>query len=106
MRCVLVDHQRRKHADKRGGERQRSSLDDVVLALENGELDMLDLDQALGELEREDAALARLVELRFFSGFSHAEIAGIEGCSLSTVERSWRVARAFLYSRLVGGATC
>lgn len=100
MRCVLIDHLRRKRADKRGGARQRCSLDEAVLFLERDEVDLLDLDVALAELETEDPALARLVELRFFSGLTHPEIAAAEGCSLSTVERSWRVARAFLGVRL------
>ena len=61
---------------------------------------MLDLDVALIALEHEDPQLARLVELRFFSGMSHAEIAAAEQCSVSTVERGWRLARAFLHQRL------
>ena len=100
MRSVLIDHRRRRHADKRGGDRERTPLDAVVLFLERDEIDLLDLDVALIALEHEDPQLARLVELRFFSGMSHAEIAAVEQCSVSTVERGWRLARAFLHQRL------
>lgn len=103
MRSILVDHVRKKRAQKRGGERGTSPLDDTVAFLEAGEFELLDLDQALTELEAEDADLARWVELRFFSGMSHAEIAVVEGVSESTIERGWRFARARLRSRLGGG---
>lgn len=102
MRSVLVDHVRRSRAEKRGGDRRRTTLDEVVLFLERDEVDLLDLDAALHELAREDESLANLVELRFFSGLSHPEIAAVERCSLSTVERGWRLARAFLHQRLRG----
>lgn len=100
MRSVLVDHVRRKRAQKRGGLSVHSSLDDVVARFEGGAFDVLDLDAAMDELERDDPQLARWVGMRFFSGMSHAEIAAAEGVSESTVERGWRCARALLRSRL------
>src|SRR5204863_9241232 len=103
MRSVLVDHVRRKRADKRGGDAQRVELDETIAFLEGGEVDLLDLDEALAELESDDAMLARLVEMRFFSGMTNAEIAAVEGCSESTIERGWRLARARLRRRLGGG---
>ena len=102
MRSVLVDHVRRKRAEKRGGQAQQTSLDDTVAFLEAGEVDLLDLDAALAELERDDPDLARCVELRFFSGMTNAEIAAFERCSESTIERAWRLARARLHRRLSG----
>lgn len=104
MRSVLVDHVRRKRADKRGGDAQRVELDETVAFLEAGEVDLLDLDAALAELESDDAMLARLVEMRFFSGMTNAEVAAVEGCSESTIERGWRLARARLRRRLGGEA--
>lgn len=104
MRSVLVDHARRRAAEKRGGDRQRTPLDAVLVSLETDGVDLLDLDGALRELEAEDPPLAQLVELRFFSGMSHPEIAAVQRCSLSTVERGWRLARAFLWQRLGGQA--
>ncbi len=104
MRSVLVDHVRRRRADKRGGDAVHTTLDDTVGFLEHGELDLLDLDDALGELERDDPLLARWVEMRFFGGMTNGEIAAIEHVSESTVERGWRAARARLRARLGGEA--
>lgn len=100
MRSVLVDHTRRRRAAKRGGAVQPTSLDTAVLFLEANEVDLLDLDIALTELERDDPDLLRWVEMRFFSGMTNAEIAAIENCSESTIERGWRLARARLHHRL------
>lgn len=102
MRSVLVDHVRAKRTHKRGGGAEPSPLDETVAFLEGGETDLLDLNDALVGLEREDPELARLVELRFFGGLSHEEIAAAEGTSLSTIERRWRLARAWLARRLDG----
>lgn len=104
MRSVLVDHVRRKQAHKRGGELEVVELDQTIDALRSSDAEMLDLDLALEELARDDAELVELVELRFFGGLSHAEIAELKGCSLSTVERTWRVARARLHRRLSSDA--
>lgn len=104
MRSVLVDHVRRRRADKRGGGVAPTPLDETVGFLEQGEVDLLDLDEALGELERDDPVLARWVEMRFFSGMTNVEIAAVENVSESTVERGWRAARARLRSRLTGEA--
>ncbi len=103
MRSVLVDHVRARRAQKRGGAGERRELDEAVLFLEAGEVDLLDLDMALAELEVDDPMLVAVVEMRFFSGMSNAEIAAAQGCSESTIERGWRVARARLRQRLGGG---
>ena len=100
MRSTLVDHVRARRASKRGADPPRNGLDEVVASLEAGDTDLLDLEQALVELERDDPELARLVELHFFGGLSQPEVARVLGVSLSTVERSWRVARAWLHRRL------
>ncbi len=104
MRSVLVDYVRQKRAQKRGGQLERRPLDEAVAFFENGEVDLLDLDEALTELETDDPELGRWVDMRFFGGMTHAEIASIEGCSESTIERGWRAARARLSQRLQGGA--
>lgn len=102
MRSVLVDHVRRRKSQKRGGDLAAHPLDESVAFLEAGEVDLLDLDEALRELEGEAPDLARWVELKFFSGLGNAEIAALDGVSESTVERGWRYARARLRSRLGG----
>lgn len=105
MRTVLIDHARAALADKRGGDRERVSL---TLILQDAtdtpapEVDVLELDGALGRLEALDPDLARLIELRFFGGLRHPQIAELLGTSLRTVERQWRLARAWLYAELSG----
>jgi RNA polymerase sigma factor (TIGR02999 family) len=101
MRFVLVDHARARMADKRGGGGRKVTLEIDELAIEPGP-DLLALDDALVQLGQVDPELVRLVELRFFGGLSHEEIAQNLGVSLRTVERSWRLARAFL-AKAMGG---
>ncbi|HRP61996.1 MAG TPA: sigma-70 family RNA polymerase sigma factor [Phycisphaerales bacterium] len=97
MRQILTDHARRKKADKRGGEWQRVSLDDVNRQeTGRGEFDVVALDEALTKLEQLDPRRHRVVELRFFGGLSVDEAAQVLGISRSTVESDWRSARAWL----------
>ena len=103
MRTVLVDHVRSKRSLKRGGHVDVHPLDEAVAELEVGDTDLLDLEAALQELERDDPELARAVEMRFFGGLSHPDIATTLGVSLSTVERNWRIARARLHRALAPG---
>lgn len=102
MRHVLADHARARAAAKRGGDALRVTLDD---ASNPGALDAADvvaIDEALEGLVRVDPELARIVELRFFGGLEHAEVATVLGTSLRSVERGWRVARAWL-ANAIGG---
>lgn len=100
MRCVLVDHVRARGTDKRGGAATRVDLDTAVLAFAERAGPLLDLDQALLRLEARDPELSHLVELRFFAGLELQEVASVLAVSLSTVERGWRTARAFLQAEL------
>lgn len=100
MRSVLVDHVRGKSARKRGGDMVRRGLDEAIACLEAGDTDLLDLDEALENLQQDDPELARLVELRFFCGLTQQDVAAALDVSLSTVERMWRVARAQLHKNL------
>jgi RNA polymerase sigma factor (TIGR02999 family) len=100
MRCILVDHARTRGYQKRGGDQ---SLDPLEAALQVGQdppLDLVALDQALIALAELDAQKAELVELRFFGGLTNEEIAELQGTSVSSVERQWRLARAWLYRAL------
>jgi RNA polymerase sigma factor (TIGR02999 family) len=100
MRSVLVDHARRRSALKRGGGAiavAGSAAEPVAGA---PDLDVLALDEALTRLAAFDAGLARLVELRFFDGLSHADLAAHFDCSVRTVEERWRLARAWLKAEL------
>lgn len=101
MRDILVEDGRRKAALKRGGERQRVSLDDEALVgAAAGEEDVLAVHEALAELEREDPESAEVVALRYFAGFTVPEVAEALAVSVSTVERQWVYARAWLRRRM------
>jgi RNA polymerase sigma-70 factor, ECF subfamily len=101
MRRVLVDHARRRLADKRGGEAQQQvELDeDLVLPPHQSE-EVLDLDRALDRLERLDARQAQIVEMHYFAGNSVAEIAHVLHVSERTVKRELLTARLFLKHQL------
>jgi RNA polymerase sigma factor (TIGR02999 family) len=100
MRQILVDHARGHSSRKRGGGAARLSLDEARFVAGGTTVDVLALDEALRRLADTDARKSRLVELRFFGGLSHEEIAEVLGISLSTVERQWRLSRAWLYAAL------
>ncbi len=101
MRHVLVDHARRVGANKRGGDRQRVTLqtgDGGAAPMPPS--DMLDLEQALLALEKQDLRLARLIEYKFFAGMTIAEIAEALEVSEMTVSNDWRRARIWLTREL------
>jgi RNA polymerase sigma-70 factor (ECF subfamily) len=100
MRSILVDHARRRGAEKRGGDRVRMDLSEAVASFEERGTDLVVLDEALEELAEVDPELARIVELRFFGGLKHPEIAKVLDSSLRSVERGWSTARAWLYQRV------
>jgi len=102
MRHILVDNARRKHAAKRGGGARRVPLEDFHRVTESPE-DLLDLDDALTRFAAEEPDKARLVQLRFFAGFTTPETAAALGISVATAERWWTYARAWLYHELEGG---
>ena len=105
MRQVLVDHARRRKSVKRGGDRQPVRIDTRCDAPQKSEidLDVLDLHQALEELNALDERQGRLVELRYFGGLEVEEVARVLDVSKTTVEREWRAARAWLGKRLQQG---
>lgn len=96
MRRILVNHAVAKKALKRGGDRGRVTLDPSAAMLEDRADDLIALDESLTRLAAEFPDKARLVELSFFAGLTHQEIAELMGVSTRTVERSWRLARAWL----------
>jgi RNA polymerase sigma factor (TIGR02999 family) len=102
MRRILVEHARRRDADKRGGSHIRVPLDEAVAVAGGTDVDLLAIDEALDRLAAIDPQQARVVELRFFSGLSVEETAAALGVSPKTVKRDWSVARAWL-RREIGG---
>lgn len=100
MRNVVIDHVRRRDAEKRGG-----GLDPVTLSTSMpdgtiGKSSLLRLDEALRELAKLDERCHSIVEMRYFAGLSHAEIAESLGVSVPTIKRDWRRAKAFLFDFL------
>ncbi len=102
MRQVLVDHARGAQRDKRGGDRERVTLDGHAVTPSFDALDVLALDEALARLAAQSEFKAKLVELRFFGGLSVDEVASVLNTSPSTVDREWRFARAWLATELEG----
>ncbi len=100
MRRILVDHARGRKRQKRGGGWRRVELDGVHEALALDGVDLTELDEALEQLAARSDRQARIVELRFFGGLGNDEVARALDVSLTTVEREWRVARAWLSGRL------
>ena len=96
MRRLLVDHARKKRADKRGAGMETIALDERIEWPAARDLDIVALDECLTALAELDPQQAKVVELRFFAGLSIEETAEVLGVSDSTVKREWRVARAWL----------
>ena len=104
MRRVLVDHARRRLAQKRGRGEAHVPIDDVEFALSDGEAkEVLALEDALGRLAAMDDRAARVVEQRFYGGLSVEEIAVQLGVSTKTVQRTWLAARAWLRKEVAAG---
>ncbi len=99
LRRVVVDHLRKRSADKRGGDVELLAFDDLPTGSLPGTdsgIDWLAVDQALEALAKEDPECARVVELRVFSGLSVERIAEVMHASTATIGRRWRFARAWL----------
>ena len=100
MRRILVDNARSRGRLKRGGDLQRVDLDKVDVTVNDPPDELVELDEALVELAQEHPEKARLVNLRYFGGLSHAEAAQALGLSTSTADRHWAYARAWLYRHM------
>jgi RNA polymerase sigma factor (TIGR02999 family) len=101
MRETLVDHARKRRANKRGKDAEHLNLDDVILTKEMSEhLDLLD--EALKKLARIDEQKSKIVELRYFGGFTLEEVASIMELSQTKVEREWRFTRSWLKREITG----
>lgn len=101
MRHVLVDRARARNADRRGGGRRAVTLHaDLVAGTESSEFEVLAVHDALKQLAGVDPGLAKLAELRIFAGLKEQEIAAALDASVRTVERRWRLARAWLQRAL------
>lgn len=100
MHRILVDHARRKAALKHGGGKRRVKLSEPADGGEPHLVDLLDLEDALGQLAAEDPRAADVVELRYFGGLSECEVAKSLGVSERTVRDDWSFARVWLRRRM------
>jgi RNA polymerase sigma-70 factor (ECF subfamily) len=103
MRCVLVDHARRRAYAKRGGNPVRVSLREADQVSEQRTAEVIAVDQALSRLATVDPRKSQIVELRYFGGLGVEEIAQLLDLSSRTIKREWRWARAWLYRELGDG---
>ena len=100
MRSLIIDHARERHAQKRGGLFEITSLD--TNAMENcvDYRELQEIDEALDELGKVDPDLAEIVDLKFFCGLSFGEIAALRDVSERTVQRGWERARVYLHRKI------
>ncbi len=97
MRDILVENARAKGRIKRGGDRRRVDLDNLSVAIDAPGDDLLALDAALSQMEKEYPWEHQIVMLRFFAGMTNDETAKAMDAPLRTIERDWRFARAWLF---------
>ena len=100
MRRILIDAARQRKSLKYGAE--KISLDDALTVSAGENQNLLELDDALRELEKFDAPQCRIVELRYFAGLTIEETAEVLKISPATVKRDWTIARAWLYKKING----
>ena len=100
MRNIVIDFARRRQAERRGGAAERVTLDTHLLGEGRQDTSVIDVDNALRELEALDPALAQVVEMRYFGGYTDTEIAAAMEIADRTVRRHWDKARAFMLAQL------
>jgi len=100
MRRILIDAARQRKSLKHGAE--KVSLDNALTISAEQNQNLLELDEALTELEKFDEQQCRVVELRYFAGLTIEETAEVLKISPATVKREWTIARAWLYQKLNG----
>jgi len=101
MRRILMDHARKNTAEKRGGDADKLPLEEEILVVSHEKsADLIALDDALQALAEFDEQKAKIVELRYFGGLSIEETAEVMGVSVPTINRQWRMAKAWLHAEL------
>ncbi len=100
MRGLIIDHARNRHAVKRGGRFEITSIDTTLAGEVVNSQELADIGEALDELAKADGLLAQIVDLKFFCGFSFVEIAAMQSTTARVVRRKWETARIFLHRTL------
>ena len=101
MRGLIIDHARNRRAQKRGGQFEITSLGSEI-ANPADDRELMQISEALDDLSKSDASLSDVVDLKFFCGFTFAEIAAMKGISERTAQRQWEKARIYLHSKIRG----
>ena len=102
MRQILVDYAREYQAEKRGGAVERIYVEDIDGFTKERALDLVQLDQALGALDKFDSRKCRIVEMRYFGGLTIEETAQVLDVSPATLKREWAIAKAWLFRNIYG----
>ena len=105
MRGLIIDYARRRYAQKRGGLFELTSLQTTIADRLTDAKELQQISDALDELAAVDPALAEVVDLKFFCGFSFAEIGAMRGVSERTVQRQWEKARLYLHRAMSNTAS-
>jgi RNA polymerase sigma factor (TIGR02999 family) len=100
MRGLIIDHARERHAQKRGGLFEITAIDTDTLEDPVDHRELAQIGEALDELAKAEPALAEVVDLKFFCGFSFVEIAAMKRVSERTVQRNWEKARLYLHRKI------
>lgn len=100
MRRILLDYAKGRARGKRGGDVQKTSLDEALIVSYDRAYELVEIDEALQRLEALDQRQAKVVEMRFFGGLSVEETAEALGVSEPTVKREWAMARAWLHREI------
>jgi RNA polymerase sigma-70 factor (ECF subfamily) len=101
MRRILIDYAKSRHRIRRGGSSEDLPLENALtVSVSDTNFNLLELDEVLNRLAEKDPHLAKVVELRFFSGLDVAETSEVLGISESTVKRDWAMAKAWLHREL------
>ncbi len=100
MRGLIIDHARARHAQKRGGFFEITSLDAEPMENASDHRELVRISETLDELAKVEPGLAEIVDLKFFCGFSFAEIAAMRDVSERTVQRNWEKARIYLHRKI------
>ncbi len=100
MRRILVDHARTHNAARRGEGACKVTLDEEIAGVEQRDINVLAVDEALTRLAQFDAQQSRIVELRFFAGLSIEDTSEVLKVSPATVKRDWAMAKAWLYREM------
>ena len=104
MRRILIDYARERGAQRRGSGSVHAELEGLQIGFAPRGIDLLLLDESLQELQAIDPRAAKVVEMRFFGGYSDKDVVEALGVSLATVRRDWDFARAWLFDRMKGAA--